>query len=119
MRPTTTVSLLAALLLTAAAIRDLSAAPARPAPATEKRDETPYWVVAGDWMPSEEEAVQDALKKSQTPLVEYLRSQKPPMVWMPDPTYIRQRLWTNLNANEPKFKTLGWKNAQEVIIGDG
>jgi len=119
MRPTTTVTLLAAFLLTAAAIRDLSAAPAHPAPATEKREDTPYWVVAGDWMPSEEEAVQDALKKSQTPLVEYLRSQKPPMVWMPDASYIRQRLWANLNANEPKFKTLGWKHAQEVIIGDG
>ena len=119
MRPTTSVSLLALLLLTVAVSRDLAAAPARSAPATEKRDEMPSWVVGGDWMPSEEEAVQDALTKSRTKLVEYLRSQNPPMSWVPDGAYVRQRLWTNLNAGETRFKALGWKHAQETVMGDG
>jgi hypothetical protein len=118
MRPTTAASLLAAFLLTAAISRDLFAAPARPTiPAP--REESRVWVVAGDWMPSEEEAVQDALKKAQATLTEYLRAQSPPMLWVPDPTYIRQRLWTNLNADESRFKMLNWKQAQQMVMGEG
>jgi len=40
------------------------------------------------------------------------------MTWVPDVTYIRQRLWTNLSATEPKFKKLEWKHAQEAVVGD-
>jgi hypothetical protein len=118
MRPSTSVSLLALLLMLAAVTRDIAAAPARPATAPEKYEDQP-WVVAGEWMPSEEQAVQDALIKSRVDLNDYQYHQNPPRTWVPDVDYIRQRLWTDLSANDPKFKTLKWKHAQEAIIGDG
>jgi len=113
MRPAAWVSFLAVFLLTAAVGNCVATAQARPARSATPAEPLPSWVVQGDWMTTDDEALQDALDKAQVKLTEYLRSRTPPMEWPPDRTYIQQRLLNDLPANDAD---LGWKDAHEMIV---
>jgi len=103
------VSFLAVFLLTAAVANCVSTAQARPArPAPSAPDRPSSWVIAGEWMDTGDKAVKDALGKAQGEVAGYLRSQVPPMEWSPDPTWIQQKLWRDLKADDPGFKALKW-----------
>jgi hypothetical protein len=110
MRPTAWVSFVGVFLL-AAAVCSGRQAPVRPAAAAEHL--SPSWVVAGEWMTTDEEAVQDALEKARGKVNEYLRAQNPPMEWPIDPTYLRQKLWADLPANDVNFLALKWNDPRE------
>jgi hypothetical protein len=115
MRPTAWVSFLAVFLLTAAVCKGFSPAQAPPAKASAARH-LPSWVVEGYSTASAEEAVQDALDKAPAKVNEYLRSQTPPMEWSIDRGYLQQKLWVNLDGNDPTFKALGWKDSQQATV---
>jgi hypothetical protein len=119
MRPTAWVSLLAVSLMTAAAVNGLSSAQARPAPARGQPADLPSWVVTGQWMTTDEEAVDDALNQARDKVQEYLRSQKPPMTFPLDPTYLRQNLWHDLKADDAAFKALGWEKIASLQVNGG
>jgi hypothetical protein len=116
MRPTAWVSFLALFLLTAAVSNSVSTAHARPAPAAQSPERPPSWVVQGDWMTTDDEAVQDALDKARAKLTEYLRAQTPPMTWSVDRTWVQQKLWRDLKADDPAFKALDWDNLKEKEV---
>ncbi len=114
MRPTAWVSFLAVFLLTAAATNGVATAHAKPAAAPKaSANHLPSWVVKGDWMPTDDEAVKDALDKARAKVTEYLRSQSPPMEWSPDPTWILVRLVRDLK-DEQRIKELEFENPREV-----
>lgn len=122
MRPTAWVSFLALFLLSAGVCQSVSTAQARPSPTAQPAPErAPSWVVTGDWMTTDEEAVQDALDKAQAKVTEYLRAQTPPMEWSPDRAWIQQKLWRDLKADNSEFKALGWKenDTREVTPAGG
>jgi len=110
MRPTAWVSFLAVFLLTAAVCNCVATAQARPTPPAES---LPSWIVKGDWMDTDDLALQDALDKAQVKLTEYLRARTPPMEWTPDRTYSQQKLWSDLAADDTD---LGWKDAREATL---
>ncbi len=110
MRSAAWVSFLAIFLLTAAIGNCVASAQAR---TTAPAEALPSWVVTGDWMTTEDDALNDALAKGQKKLTEYLRSRTPPMEWTPDPAYIQQRLWNDLAANDTD---VGWKDARELTL---
>jgi hypothetical protein len=117
MRPAAWVNCLAVFLLTAAVANCVSTAQAgRVAGAKPPPPPPPSWVVQGEWMASDDEAVKDALQKAQAKVAEYLRSQTPPKEWSPDPTWIQQNLVRDLTANEPAFKELEFLNQHEVPV---
>ncbi|HKI34964.1 MAG TPA: hypothetical protein VKA46_24120 [Gemmataceae bacterium] len=104
MRPTAWMSFLAVFFLAAAGCNSRGPTQARPAPVAH--DPLASWVVTGDWMTTEEEAVQDALDKAQGKVNEYLRAQQPPMTWPSDRKYIQQNLLRPLRADDSGFKAL-------------
>jgi hypothetical protein len=113
MRPSAWVSLLAVFLLTGAVCNNLTKAQARSAiPPKPKPEALPSWVVAGDWMTTSQEAVDDAMEKARAKLTEYLRAQDPPMEWDPDRAYIQQKLWQNLDSSDEALKAFNDEQLQ-------
>jgi hypothetical protein len=120
MRPSAWVRVLAvALLMTAvvsllatAAVNGMAAArPPEGVPAKAVAPPPPTaWVVSGQWMTTDEEALDDALGKAREKVQEHLRTQKPPMDFELDATYLRQRLWRDLDPADPAFKALAKNN---------
>jgi len=123
MRPTAWVSFLAVFLLTAAVASGISTAqamaarlPPKPTKA-EPPSPPPSWVVKGDWSETDDEAVKSALESARAEVTKYLRSQKPPMEWLPDPTWIQQQLLRDFRPDDAELEKLGFKSAREVTIG--
>lgn len=52
----------------------------------------PTWQVRGQWQTSYQDAWQDALTRAQVELVEYLRTNGPPVEWTPTLNFIQERL---------------------------
>jgi hypothetical protein len=131
MRPSAWVSVLAVSLLTAAVVNGMAARPAEGVPAKKAAPEAPpSWVVVGQWMTTDEEAVDDALSRARDKMQQdYLRAQKPPMQFDLDPTYVRQRLWRDLKPDDAAFKVLAkhpddaknhdWEEAEGKTIKGG
>jgi hypothetical protein len=120
MRPTAWVSVLAVSLLTAAVVNGMGA-PRPPEGATAKAPppSLPSWVVVGQWMTTDEEAVDDALSQARDKVQDYLRTQKPPMEFALDPTYLRQRIWHDLKPDDAAFKALGWEKFEGKTVKGG
>jgi hypothetical protein len=120
MRPTAWVSVLAVSLLTAAVVNGMGAPRAPVAvPAKQPPAPLPSWVVAGQWMTTDEEAVDDALGQARDKVQEYLRAQKPRMEFPLDPAYLRLRLWRDLEPADATFKALGWEKVEGKKVKDG
>jgi hypothetical protein len=115
MRPTAWVSLLALSLLTIGVVRGLPTAHAGPA---APQTALPSWVVPGQWMTSEEEAVDDALERARDKVTEYLRGQNPPKEWPIDPAYLRQKMWRDLKPDEEAVKALRWEKTEKKTINN-
>jgi hypothetical protein len=112
MRPTAWVNLLAVFLALGAVANDVSRAQAMAArhvrPAKGEPQRLPQWYVKGDWMESDEEAVRSALDNAREEVTRYLRSQRPPMEWAPDLTWIQQKLLRDFgNPDEKTLTALG------------
>ena len=102
MRPSAWVSFLAVFLLAAGLCHGVSTAQARSKPPAP--DRLPSWVVTGGWWQTPEEAVEKALEAAQGKVNEYLRAQNPRIEWPIDRTYLQQKLWRDLKADDPAFK---------------
>ncbi len=125
MRPSAWVSVLAASLLTAAFVHGMgapqppAAVPAKVAPPAPKS-----WVVTGQWMTTDDDAVDDALSHARDKVQEFLRAQQPPLTFPLDPTFLRQRLWRPLEVDDAGFKALvakgdGWQKTEGVTPRGG
>jgi len=117
MRPTAWVSVLAVALLAAAVVHGMGA-PTRPAPDRPAPVIKPSWVVIGQWMTTDEEAVDDALDRARDKVNEYLRAQSPPMEWPIDPAYLRQKMWRDIKPEDEAFKALHWEKAVKKTINN-
>src|SRR5262245_44676605 len=99
MRPCVWVMLLVFVVI-AAGIRahapSARATPKAPAPAVNNTPNTTSWVVAGEWMKTQDEAVDSALEKAQSELVSHLRSRDPRLAWTPSVDFIRDHLLKDL-----------------------
>jgi hypothetical protein len=70
-------------------------------------------------MTTDDEAVDDALNQARDKVQEQLQSQTPPMNFTLDPTYLRQRIWSDLKPDDATFKTLGWEKFEGKTVKGG
>jgi hypothetical protein len=119
MRPSAWVAFLALFLMIAAVFgRHATAeAPRAPAVAAKPPAHAPSWVVKGEWMTTDEEAIQDAVGKAQAKVTEYLRAQAPPIQWSPDADYIKQHMLTDVKADDKELA--GWEDVRPVRANRG
>src|SRR5262249_45417903 len=108
--PSAWVSVLAVSLLTAAVVNGMAAHPVESVPAKVAPAAPTAWVVSGQWMTTDDEAVGDALGKGPGKGPEDPRAPEPPLDSELDPISLRQRLWRDLDPADPAFKALAKNN---------